>query len=276
MPCDHPFYVNEIPVPCGKCAPCKKRRVDGWVFRLLEEEKISSSAHFVTLTYDTRFVPISDNGFMTLRKKDFQDYMKRLRKLCPEFKLRYYACGEYGTKNHRPHYHFICFNVPRETFFYDAWSLNGVPLGAVHVGKVTGDSIAYTMKYIDKSTWKIGHSRDDRKPEFAVMSQGLGLSYLSDEVVKYHKADLSRNYITREGGHIIAMPSYYRRKIYNSGEQLIQRSVIQEAVNASFDALRREFELNGYPESYTYGDWLSDQRDGRRIKFSSTIKDRKL
>jgi len=107
--CDSPFFVlpkaavEKVPVPCGRCPPCKLRRVNGWVFRMLEEEKVSSSSHFVTLTYDTSTVPISDNGFMTLRKRDFQLFMKRLRKLCLDAKLKDYAVGEYGTNYKRPH-----------------------------------------------------------------------------------------------------------------------------------------------------------------------------
>lgn len=157
MACDSPFFVtpkgrfSAVPVPCGRCPPCKQRRVNSWVFRLMQEEKRSSSAYFVTLTYDTRFVPISDNGFMTLRKKDYQDFMKRLRKLSPHVSIKYYAAGEYGSKFNRPHYHAIMFNVPDIELFAKAWSLDGIQLGAVHVGSVTGDSIAYTMKYIAKT-----------------------------------------------------------------------------------------------------------------------------
>lgn len=276
MPCDHPYYVNDIPVPCGRCPLCKKRRVDSWVFRLLQEDKISTSAYFVTLTYDTRYVPISPNGFMTLRKKDFQDYMKRLRKLCLGSTLKYYAAGEYGSKNHRPHYHAIIFNVPRETFFADAWSLNGESIGEIFVGKVSGDSIAYTLKYIDKSTWKCGHARDDREPEFPLMSKGLGSSYLTDDVVSYHKADLSRMYVMRDGGHKSALPRYYRDKIYNSGEKVLQRSLAQESTSNTFSSGRREFELLGYGLKFDYGEWLASEKLGRLERFYSQQKNRNL
>jgi len=176
MKCDSPFYVlpkaalEKVPVPCGRCPPCKRRRVDSWVFRLLQEELTHETAHFVTLTYDTRSVPISPNGFMTLDRGEFPRFMKRLRKLTTN-KLKYYMCGEYGTQRSRPHYHAIIFGVPKDSLYFDAWSLGGNSLGNVVVGTVTGDSIAYTMKYIDKSTWKQKHGRDDRVPEFSLMSK---------------------------------------------------------------------------------------------------------
>ena len=59
MPCDTPYsvkpkgWLNAIDVPCGKCPNCKKRRVNEWVFRLQEEDKVSSTSYFITLTYDT-------------------------------------------------------------------------------------------------------------------------------------------------------------------------------------------------------------------------------
>lgn len=62
-------------------------------------------------------------GEMSLRKKDIQDFMKRLRWLKKghsewinprtnkkERPIRYFCCGEYGPKGGRPHYHMAIFN----------------------------------------------------------------------------------------------------------------------------------------------------------------------
>jgi len=246
MACDSPLHIlpkghlEKIPVPCGKCPPCKLRRVNSWVFRLLEEEKVSTSAHFVTLTYNTDHVPITPNGFMGLRKSDFQDYMKRLRKLCPEHKLKYYACGEYGSKTQRPHYHAIVFNVPDKGMFFDAWSLHDNPLGSVHVGSVSSDSVAYTMKYIDKSHWHKKHSRDDRPPEFALMSKGLGSNYITDPlVVAYHNRAPDVLYLTKLSGHKIAMPRYYRTKLFTEAVQKQQTYIIKNAVSVQLQKAER-------------------------------------
>jgi len=215
--CDDRRYIRQrgewMPVPCGQCPTCKKRRVDGWVFRMLQQEKASLFAHFITLTYDTAHVPFSDFGHLTLRKDDLQKYFKRLRKLVPDLKLKYYAVGEYGSKTWRPHYHAIVYNVPKERYFTDAWSIDGVSLGAVHVGAVSTDSIAYTMKYIDKGSFRPISSLDDREPEFAIMSKRLGANYITPNMVKWHKADLARVYCVKDG-HKIAMRKYYKDKIY--------------------------------------------------------------
>lgn len=241
--CDTPFFVKhsnpamgEIPVPCGRCPPCKHRRVNSWVFRLVQEEKRSHSAHFVTLTYASHSVPISTNGFMSLKPEDMRLYWKRLRKICRSkygVKIKYYYCGEYGGTTERPHYHAIIFNVPDDRLFSEAWSLNGVPIGGVHVGSVTQDSIAYTLKYIDKSSWSPKHSRDDRFREFSRMSQGLGLNYLTPEIVQWHRSSPEHMFCSLYAGHRIALPRYYKRKMFTDDEVKEMLPHVQNAVKAA-------------------------------------------
>jgi len=276
MPCDTPFFATSkrgesVPVPCGKCAPCKKRRVESWVFRLRQQQKVSVHAHFVTLTYGTHCVPISVNGFLTLRKADFQNFMKRLRKLTTN-DLKYYACGEYGTRHRRPHYHAIIFNCPSSDLFAQAWTLGGDQLGGVHVGDVTSDSIAYTMKYIDKSNFKFAHGRDDREKEFSLMSKGLGKNYLTDDVIKYHKSSVDRLYVTETLGRRIAMPRYYRKKIYTDFELDLQFQHIQNVAALNDVQDRRKFDLlypNVDSSVLTYTSWKYSQIEGRRLTFNA-------
>lgn len=214
-----PFTVrmkvtNEsIGVPCGKCPACYARRASQWSFRLLQEEKVSSSALFVTLTYDTLHVPITDKGYMSLSKRDLQLFFKRLRKISVN-KIKYYAVGEYGGKTMRPHYHIILFNAT----FVDvekSWHM-----GKPHYGTVTGASIGYTLKYISKKSKVPLHQNDDRIKEFALMSKGLGQNYATPEMVRWHKSDLNnRMYCNLTDGKKIAMPRYYKNKIYDEHER---------------------------------------------------------
>lgn len=282
MACDTPIYIlpkygiEKVPVPCGRCPPCKIRRVNTWVFRLMQEHKISTHSHFVTLTYDTNFVPISPNGFMTLKKSDFQNFVKRLRKMTGIEGIKYYACGEYGSKNSRPHYHAIFFNVPDSKSFADAWSLDGVQIGTVHVGQVSGDSVAYTMKYIDKSQFVKRHSRDDRVPEFALMSKGLGSNFLTDEMKKYYADDLGRMCLIREGGHKIAMPRFYRQKMFDDQQLLEQRHIIADVMSKQLKEDIKKFNDIGYPDTYTYDMYKSDARYARNHSFYSRSKERDI
>lgn len=279
MACDSPLWIKvkgqDMPVPCGKCPPCKTRRVNEWVFRLMwEEEYNSTSSHFVTLTYDTAHVPLTPNGFMSLRKRDLQLFFKRLRKLCPGSSVKYYACGEYGTQNNRPHYHAIIFNVPDQELYARAWSLGETQFGTVDVGTCTTDSVAYCLKYIDKDSYRARtyrHSRDDREREFPLMSKGLGAGYAEQSGVKrWHTSDLSRNYLVKKSGHRVAMPRYYRTKLFTPDQLEQQRDIINSAVQNSdeYDRLHHSHPL------YTYSEKLEYEREGRRVKLAASQKKR--
>lgn len=213
-------------VPCGKCPKCIARRVSSWSFRLIQEDMVSDTSDFITLTYDTKNIPYSDYGHHTLYKPHVQHFFKRLRKR--QFgneagNIKYYAVGEYGGRTHRPHYHLILFNADIE-LIQPAWDM-----GSVFYGKVSGASVGYCLKYMSKHKKSFRrNSYDDRQPEFAVMSKGLGVSYLSEKNCNWHIADLvNRMYCTvpESGGKKIAMPRYYKEKIYYESE----KSAIAEA-----------------------------------------------
>lgn len=309
MPCYSPIWVENvkeferIPVPCGKCVDCRKRRVDSWVFRLLQEDRVSRSSHFITLTYNTLALPLSDRGLPTLRKADLQAFFKRLRKNTGIQDIKYYAAGEYGTETNRPHYHAIVFNCGTAASYQDAWALtkagrNGylarynkglspkdwkdpIPdiqdqekciLGNVHVGQVTGNSIAYTCKYIDKTQGIQYNDKDDRQVEFSLMSKGLGDSYLTPEIIAYHKANLDQLYVTGPGGYKVPMPKYYRDKIFSDEEKDRQLHMVDEAVT---QILAEEMELCER-KGIDYATWRGNIQRDKKERVNKRSKNRKL
>lgn len=222
MSCLTPFSMkhkstgDSMSFPCGKCPPCLKRRASQWSFRLLQEDKRSSSAFFVTLTYAVP--PLSSRKFMTLVKSDFQRFMKRLRKALPGITVKYFAVGEYGGVTVRPHYHAVIFNATEQSII-QAWTLDGTPIGHTHFGGVTGASIGYTLKYMMKPGKIPMHANDDRVPEFQLMSKGLGENYISESMNRWHLADLENRMYCNVDGKKIAMPRYYKDRIYTQPER---------------------------------------------------------
>lgn len=106
---------------------------------------------------------------MSLDKTDVQKFFKRLRKASTgKARIKYYAVGEYGTQTMRPHYHIILFNAQKD-LLQAAWNL-----GEIHIGDVSGATIAYTLKYVSKEGKIPQHKNDMRRPEFSLMSKGLG------------------------------------------------------------------------------------------------------
>lgn len=138
-------------------------------------------------------------------------------------KLRYFACGEYGTKGDRPHYHIILFNVPLEWYIWDTihkewyspklekiWSK-----GIIDIKEVERGSAHYVAKYTIKNSLDGWNDKDIRTKPFAVMSKnpGIGNNYINDENRDYHLS--SQTYHTRlKGGYIQPIGRYYKQKIF--------------------------------------------------------------
>jgi len=223
----------------------KRSYTSGWSFRLIKEGELSKTALFVTLTYDTKYVPLTKNGFMTLNKRDIQTYMKRLRKLSDR-KLKYYVCGEYGSKRDRPHYHMVIFNADAEKV-ERAWSeyragCGYVPFGTIYIGEVNEASIGYTLKYMQKPGKIPKHKNDDRVKEFSLMSKRLGDNYISESMEKWHKNDLlNRMFVPIKDGKKISMPRYYKDKIYTETQKLLINNHLK--VIMSDEAIKAELDL---------------------------------
>jgi len=218
-------------VPCGRCIECRKLRVNSWFVRLQNEKDHSSSAHFVTLTYDDENLPYTENGIMGLNYKDTQDMWKHIRKYTPYKNPKYFLVGEYGEQTHRPHYHALVYNVDDPEIIQKAWKK-----GQIHVGEVNEATTFYTLKYALKSAGKIKKSDpwDDRTLEKALMSKGLGKNYLTSEMIKYHKDDVERG-VKMLGNVNLPLPRYYRDKLFDQKDKQLRNFKMQHLNDDRFD-----------------------------------------
>ncbi len=124
MPCYHPLSafqcadgsivfherrwyntVKTLSLPCGQCIGCRLERSRQWAMRCMHEAQLHENNCFITLTYDNTHLP-SDGS---LHYKDFQLFIKRLRKKFGNTRIRYYMAGEYGENFGRPHFHACIF-----------------------------------------------------------------------------------------------------------------------------------------------------------------------
>lgn len=222
MACDEPLNIanpnrmsdtdfKRIIVPCGKCASCYKTRADAWFIRLFYEQKRAVSAHFVTLTY--AHPPRTFNDLYTVKKEDLQNFFKRLRKLQPyNHSIKYYAVSEYGDETQRPHYHAVIFNNTDERYFDKAWSLESKPIGQIHVGTVTKESIYYVTSYIGKRISIPVTDYDDRTKEFSLMSKRMGQHYIQSGAIRFHNQE-DKSW-TQIDGIKYPLPRYYKNLIF--------------------------------------------------------------
>lgn len=216
MPCFHPISAwrsasgvvfrptvdaSPFQLPCGRCIGCRLEKSRQWALRLTHEARFHDQTSFVTLTYKPEHLPPGG----TLVLKDFQDFMKRLRKSCDK-PLRFFHAGEYGERRGRPHYHAIFFGEDFADGAYDVettdrgdrvWSsplLDRLwPSGINRVGSLTFESCAYVARYVTKKisgpSARPHYERVDEatgevfslKPEYATMSRRPGIGALHAE-----------------------------------------------------------------------------------------------
>jgi hypothetical protein len=189
------FRDLPVTVPCGRCIGCRLEYSRQWAIRCLHESSTWENNCMITLTYDEEHLP--DLG--TLVKKDFQDFMKRLRKRCQGFEewtnpktkkvekpIRNYYCGEYGERFGRPHFHSILFNYDFPDKEYKGESKSGFPVwnsellsniwgkGRVEIGSVTFESAAYVARYIMKKNLGSSEESELENFQYAVWCQDTG------------------------------------------------------------------------------------------------------
>lgn len=250
MTCESPIFIfkgldpaqypDGLKVPCGRCLLCRIRRKSEWTDRMIHELNYHDGALFVTLTYDSNKVPIGDKGYMTLRKRDLQLFLKRLRKALEPRRIRYYAAGEYGdpskeiitssgtrlkTVGDRPHYHLIIYGM-RPTLddkyeLHRAWMdpETGYAIGHIKVGLAERHSIQYVAGYVvDKLSGPLGdqeYAEKGREPLFCLMSKGIGRKYVQEDAKRLEE-DISYTI----NGAKRQLPRYYVKKLDIEPERL--------------------------------------------------------
>lgn len=206
-----------IKIPCGRCAGCRLEHSRQWAVRCMHEKRMHTASCFVTLTYDDKHLPIN----RSLVKRDLQLFMKRLRKLYPAG-IRFFACGEYGEKTIRPHYHLLLLNSdfadkrlvktgPEYNLYASATVSKLWPMGNHALGDVNFYSAAYVARYcMKKITGKNAAAHyNGREPEFIVMSRrpGIGTSY-----VQKYSSELYTHDNCIVNGMPSSLPRFYDNK----------------------------------------------------------------
>lgn len=169
-----------LKLPCGSCVACVLERSRQHAVRCFHEAQLHERSCFVTLTYDESHLPYGGS----LVKEHFQDFIRSLRKRVG-VALRYFACGEYGARWGRAHYHFILFGFDFSEDRYvcgrrDGGEVYRSPLlesvwfrGRCEVGSATFESAAYVARYV---ATKLGDAAlVGREPEFLLMSRKPGI-----------------------------------------------------------------------------------------------------
>lgn len=210
----HPKLFN-----CGRCIGCRLEYSRQWAVRIVHESQMHEHKYFLTLTYRDEEL-IHGYAKPTLYPRHLQLFMKRLRKEYGNG-IRFFACGEYGDRTNRPHYHMCLFGVDfvdrkihsikNGNYLYSSAMLNSLwTHGNCLIGDVTFESAAYVARYIlDKKTGPQSeyYKTEGIEPEFVRMSRrpGIGTSWLN----KFESDVFPHDYVVIRGGIKSKPPRFY-------------------------------------------------------------------
>ncbi len=213
--------VMWVPVGCGKCMECMKQKMRNWQVRLSEEIRHDNKGKFVTLTFSNEsleeledVVGYKLHGYEKeneVAKIAVRRFLERWRKKYKK-SVKHWLVTELGEqKTERIHLHGIIFTDKVEEI-KRIWKYGNVVIGD-YVSEIT---VNYIVKYISKTDVK----HREYKP-IVRSSKGMGLQYIvRNEAIsnKYDEKGTIEQYRNRKGFKM-AMPTYYRNKIYSDEER---------------------------------------------------------
>lgn len=234
--------VRTVAVGCENCIECRKQKARGWLIRLSEDIKVNTNGHFITLTLNTESLKELYNDVQTWKlekgrrvhrteklegyevdnaiiKRAVELWLERHRKKHGK-SVRHWLVSELGHQNtEHVHLHGIIWSDDiKETlshwkygYVWDGYNKNGK-----RINYVTLKTINYIVKYITKV---------DAKHKFyksvILCSAKIGANYNTERNRKNHKyiKGGTNNLYRNAAGYKIALPLYYRNKMYNEEER---------------------------------------------------------
>jgi hypothetical protein len=214
--------VLYVPVGCGRCIECTKKKANGWKVRLNEEIRNDNTGCFVTLTFNEESLNKIKNA---LNKSNYHNYevdneiasyavrhFTELWRKHHKKTIKHFLITELGHKGtERIHLHGILFTkdkleIPK------IWKYGFVYVG----GWVNEQTINYISKYITK--------RDDYHKEYTskiFCSKGIGSNYLNrtDSFNNIFNLDKTNETYRYSNGRKGGLPIYYRNKLWNEDER---------------------------------------------------------
>lgn len=269
-------------VPCGRCMGCRIDKARWWTVRVAHEAQLHDESVFITCTYSDDHLPDPPS----VSKRDFQLFMKRLRKALGADRIRFFACGEYGGSGGRPHYHAIIFGQAfREDRYLWAVTPKGTqeyrsPLLETTWGKghctlsdVTPQSGGYVARYTMKKT-ATNRERINAQTgeiyyvdeEFLAMSRRPGIG--SDWFAKF-RSELFPNDFCIINGTRMPLPPYYWNKLLNEGNQIQQTYELTEEARVN----RKENLYKAVEAGELNPDRLATKEEILRLRAESSTRD---
>lgn len=224
--------VLYVPIGCSECIECRNQKARSWQIRLLEEVKTNTNGKFITLTFsnenyaklrtnadDLKALQILpqlkgytlDNQIAT---KALRLFLERWRK---KFKtsLRHFTITELGHENtENIHLHGILWTNESFKTIEKIWNYGYIwpSQDERKHNYVNAETVNYIIKYITKKDLLHKNYKS-----IILASPGIGSQY------RYHDHKFNNTetieYYRTSTGHKMALPIYYRNKIFTDTER---------------------------------------------------------
>jgi hypothetical protein len=264
----------KVAIPCRHCIGCHLDYARSWSNRMMLEFDQVKKGFFLTLTYNNEHLPKTDSGVPTLSKRDWQLFMKRLRKHFEPVRIRFFAAGEYGSRTHRPHMHAIIFGLDLSDLpdlrvighneignhYYSSTIIEKIwGNGFVLLGEVNSHTCNYVARYVIKKHYKKSLPElNGAIQEFTLSSRrpGIGLGLAEQYLSRMYR---DSDYITLLSGdevHTFPIPKAMLKKCKKLDFFLDRVNEIQyNRFNDSNERLRSDLDFLGV----SFDDYLSIQ-----------------
>ena len=207
-----------VPISCGMCYECKRKKGREWAIRLQEEIKAQKEKWFITLTFNNEkykhfhnFTPNHNNAYNkenAICAKAVDEFLNRWRRKHKKNPKHWFITELGGGRYEHVHIHgiIICTKEQIETLS-ERWEN-----GYVYIGN---ECSTRTANYITKYITKEDKLHKTYKP-IILSSAKIGEAYIHTERAK---KDKQNGYYTTTQGKKLPIPEYYGRLLYTDEER---------------------------------------------------------
>lgn len=269
---DYSREFSLFQLPCGQCLNCRLEYARTWAIRCVHEAKMWPNNSFITLTYDDKHL-----GENKLDYRDFQLFMKKLRRRLPGQQIGYFVTGEYGEKSKRKHWHAIIFNYRPADCEYQFSNERGDKIftskslaelwefGSSNLGDVTFESAGYCARYAAKKLVH-GHDQSHRWNPISKKSSkhAIGKKWLE----KFHDDIFNYGSLVVDGKPVGEIPRYYIKWLQKHQPKKWERYVTQIKQIKAQKAIKQSL-IDQASRPYS-----NSKNEAQRIITEKTIKNR--
>lgn len=218
--------VMAIPIGCGKCMECRKKKSREWRVRMLEEIKDNKNGVMVTLTFSNESIKKISAGMHNISgyERDNAIASKAVEYFCERWRKKYKKyprhwlvteLGHQGTEN--IHLHGIIWTNESAEEISEKWQYGYTWIGDEKQGGwVNGQTVNYIVKYVTKTD--VQHKEYNPK---IYASKGIGKGYIKrhNSNINAYNGEKTKEYYQAENGYKMAMPMYYRNKLWTEEQR---------------------------------------------------------